>query len=72
MQLFGVPLKLEVSIKGLQGGGLLYWLLLVFQRVNIVRHHRTLSVLYFFDCFMEEAYEWGVDVIFNYGLGRRP
>ena len=30
MQLFGVPLKLEVSIKGLQGGGLLcatgwYW-----------------------------------------------
>ena len=29
-------------------------------------------MLYFFDCFMEEAYEGGWDVIFNYGLGRRP
>ena len=38
----------------------------------MVRHHRALSVSYFSDCFMEEAYEGGLDVIFNYGLDRRP
>ena len=29
-------------------------------------------MLYFSDYFMEEAYEGGLDVIFNYGSGRRP
>ena len=38
----------------------------------MVRCRRTLSVLYFSDCFMEEAHEGGLDVIFKYGLGRRP
>ena len=38
----------------------------------MVRRRRTLSVLYFCDCFMEEAYKGGLDVIFNYGSGRRP
>ena len=33
--------------------------LLVFQRVNMVSR-RTLSMLYFSDCFMEEAYEEGL------------
>ena len=73
MQLFGVPLKLEVSIKGLQGGGFLCatgccWF---FSGGDMVRRRRALSVSYFFDCFMEEAYEGDLDVIFNYGLGRR-
>ena len=38
----------------------------------MVRRRRALLVLDFFDCFMEEAYEGGLDVIFNYGSGRRP
>ena len=38
----------------------------------MVRHRRAFSVSYFSDCFMKEAYEGGLDVIFNYGLGRRP
>ena len=51
---------------------LCHWLLLVFQWVDMVRRRRTLSVLYFSDFFMKEAYERGLDVIFNYGSGRRP
>ena len=42
------------------------------QWVNMARLRRTLSVLYFTDGFMEEAYEGGLIVIFNYGSGRRP
>ena len=42
------------------------------QWVNMARRRRTLSMLYFFDGFMEEAYEGGLDVILNYGSGRRP
>ena len=38
----------------------------------MVRRRQTLSVLYFSDDFMEEAYEGGLDVIFNYGSSRRP
>ena len=38
----------------------------------MVRLCRTVLVLYFSDCSMEEAYEGILDVIFNYGLGRRP
>ena len=38
----------------------------------MVRRRRALSVSYFSDCFMEEAYEGGLDVIFNYGSDRRP
>ena len=45
---------------------------MVFQRGDMVRHRQTLSVLYFSDCFMEEASEGGLDVIFNYGSGQRP
>ena len=40
--------------------------------VNMARRCRTLSVLYFSDGFMEEIYEGGLDVIFNYGSSRRP
>ena len=42
------------------------------QWVNMARQCRILLVLYFFDGFMEEAYEGGLDMIFKYGLGRRP
>ena len=42
------------------------------QWVNMARRSQTLPVLYFSDGFMEEAYEGGLDVIFNYGSGRRP
>ena len=42
------------------------------QWVNMARRCRTLPVLYFSDGLMEEGYEWGLDVIFNYGSGRRP
>ena len=38
----------------------------------MVRRRRALSMLYFSNCFMEEAYEGGLDMIFNYGSGRRP
>ena len=38
----------------------------------MVGRRRALLVSFFSDCFMEEAYEGGLDVIFNYGLGRRP
>ena len=41
------------------------------QWVNMARRRRTLPVLYFSDGFMEEAYKGGLDVIFNYGSGRR-
>ena len=37
----------------------------------MVRRRWTLLVLYFSDCFMEKASEGGLDVIFNYGSGRR-
>ena len=37
--------------------------------LDVVRH---IPVLYFSEGFMEEAYEGGLDMIFNYGLGRRP
>ena len=47
-------------------------MLLVFQRGDMVRRCGALSVSYFSDCFMEEAYEGDLDVIFNYGSGRRP
>ena len=40
--------------------------------MNMARRCRTFSVLYFSDGFMEEANEGGLDVIFNYGSGRRP
>ena len=74
MQLFGIPLKLEVSIKGLPGGGFLCatgycWF---FQLGDMVRHRRVLLVSFISDCFMEEAYEGGLDEIFNYGSSRRP
>ena len=42
------------------------------QWVNMARRCQTLPVLYFSDGFMEEAYEGGLDVIFNYGSGQRP
>ena len=42
------------------------------QWVNMARCRRTLPVLYFSNGFMEEAYEGGLDVIFNYGSGQRP
>ena len=45
---------------------------LVFQRGDMVRRRRALLMSYFSDCFMEEAYEGGLDVIFNYGSGQRP
>ena len=32
----------------------------------------ALLVSFFSDCFMEEAYEGDLDVIFNYGSGQRP
>ena len=32
----------------------------------------ALLMSFFSNCFMEEAYEGGLYVIFNYGLGRRP
>ena len=41
------------------------------QWVNMARRRRTLPVLYFSYGFMEEAYEGGLDVIFNYGSGQR-
>ena len=39
------------------------------QWVNMVRRCQTLSVLYFSNGIMEEAYEGGLVVIFNYGSG---
>ena len=42
-----------------------------FQWVNLVRRCLTLLVLYFSDGFIEEIYEGGLDVIFNYGSRRR-
>ena len=42
------------------------------QWINMARRRRTLPVLYFSDGFMEEAYEGGLDVIFNYGSSQRP
>ena len=41
------------------------------QCVNMARRCQALPVLYFFEGFMEEAYEGGLDMKFNYGLGRR-
>ena len=38
----------------------------------MVRRRWALLVLFFSGCFMEEAYEGGLDVIFNYGSSRRP
>ena len=69
MRLFGIPLGLEVSIKGLQGGWILlcHWLLLVFQRGGLVRRCRESD---FCDCCMDEAYEGGLNVISKHGLGR--
>ena len=49
-----------------------HWLLLVFQRGDMVGRRWALLVSFFSDCFMEEAYEGGLDVFFNYGSGRRP
>ena len=37
----------------------------------MARHCRTPPVPYLSDCFMEEAYEEGFDVIFNHGSGWR-
>ena len=37
----------------------------------MVRRRGALLVSDFSDCFMEEAYEGGLDVIFNNGSGRR-
>ena len=45
---------------------------MVFQWGDMVRRRRALSELDFSDCFMEEAYEGGLDVIVDYGSGRRP
>ena len=50
---------------------LCHWLLLISEWVCMASSRRTLSILYFSDCFMEEAYEEGFDVIFNYGSSRR-
>ena len=38
----------------------------------MTRRRRTLPVLYFSDGFMEEAYQGGFDVIFNYESSQRP
>ena len=38
----------------------------------MVGHRWALLVSFFSDYFMEEAYEGGLEVIFNYGSGRRP
>ena len=38
----------------------------------MVNHRQALSVSYFSDCFMEEAYKGGLDVNLNYGSSRRP
>ena len=35
----------------------------------MVRRRWALLVSFFSDCFMEEAYKGGLDVIFNYGSG---
>ena len=40
--------------------------------VNMVRRRRTSPMLYFSNGFMEEVCEGVLDVIFNYGPGRRP
>ena len=42
------------------------------QWVKMARRCQTFPVLYFSNGFMEEAYEGGLDVIFNYVSGRRP
>ena len=71
MRLFGIPLKREVpSYKRFAGWWipLCYWLLLVFQREGLVRHCRESD---FYDCYMEEAYEGGLNIISKYGQGRR-
>ena len=61
---FGIPLKLEVSIKGLQGGRFLcatgyYWF--------FSREVRRCRESEFYDCYMEEAYEGCLNVISKYG-----
>ena len=38
----------------------------------MVRHRRALSATDFSDCFMEETYEGGSDVIVNCESGQRP
>ena len=43
--------------------------MLVLQRRDLVRRCRESD---FYGCFMEEAYEGGLNVIVMYGLGRRP
>ena len=43
--------------------------MLVLQRGDLVRRRRESD---FYDCYMEEAYEGGLDVIFKYVPGRRP
>ena len=70
MRLFGIPLKLEVFTKGLQGGGFLlcHWLLLVFWWSGLVRLCWESN---FYDCCMEEADEGGLNAISKYGPGRR-
>ena len=74
MQLFGIPLKLEVSIKGcrvvdpfvpLTIAGFFseeIWL-------GVTGHCRCRA---FLDCLMEEAYGGGSDVIISCESGRRP
>ena len=58
MQLFGIPSRLEVSIKGLQEKEFFCanGLLLVFQRGGLVRRCRESN---FCDYCMDEAYEEG-------------
>ena len=46
-----------------------HWLLLVLQRGDLVRRCRESD---FYGCYMEEAYEGGLNVIIKYGPGRRP
>ena len=48
---------------------LCHLLLLVFQRGDMVSRRWAFLVSYFYDCFMEKAYEGGLDEIFNYGSG---
>ena len=57
MQLFGIPLRLEVSIK-VAGGRILlcHWFLMVCQRGGLVRHCRESD---FCDCCMDKDYEKG-------------
>ena len=66
MHLFGIPLKPEIFIKGLQGSGFLC------ATSNCWFFSGEIWLSFFSDCFMKEAYDRGLDVIFNYGLGRRP